>query len=103
MLEHLSRAIFFMDDFELFKNTQLKKYFSEKQSPVKKDSPEWDMISDIIEDYWCDLLASGYINNKNEQEKLKIFNSVTIVFPFLHIPISWLDGIDYVDFSSFLS
>jgi len=59
------------------------------------------MITDLIKDYWCDLLATGYLNKKTKSEKKKIFYSVEIIFPYTHIPERWSDGITYVDFGSY--
>lgn len=103
MLENLSKAIFYLEDFSTFKEVQMNKYISEKQSTVKKDSPEWDMVTDLIKDYWCELLATGYINNKDSEEKEIIFGSINIIFPYDSIPNTWTDGITYVDFISFSS
>ena len=101
MLDNLADAIFYMDDYNTFKDIQIKKYANNKKYSVKKDSPEWDMIVELIKEYWCDLLATGYINNKNKKEKENIFKSLEIIFPYTSIPVSWIDGITYVDFSSF--
>ncbi|MGL1894363.1 MAG: hypothetical protein OCD02_22215 [Spirochaetaceae bacterium] len=90
-----------MEDFKIFKTVQIKKYCTEKKCKIKTKTPEWDMINDLIIDYWSDLIATGYINNKTEQEKVHIFSSLTIIFPYTTIPSTWLDGIDYVDFKSY--
>lgn len=103
MLENLAKAIFYMEDFALFREVQIDKYLSEKNKCIKKNSPEWDMVNDLIEDYWCELLATGYINNKNSREKEIIFGSINIIFPYTEIPSSWMDGITYVDFTSYIS
>jgi len=90
-----------MEDFSIFKEVQINKYLSEKKNNKKVSSPELDMIIDLIKDYWCDLLATGYINNKDTKEKEDIFKSIEIIFPYSDIPSSWSDGITYVDFHSF--
>lgn len=100
-MENLSEAIYFMKDFLFFKEIQLNKYKSGKRQNLMPGTPEWDVVVDIIQEYWCDLLATGYLNNKNINEKKKIFDSVTIIFPYTQIPTQWMDGIDYVDFASF--
>ncbi len=100
MLNNLSEAIFIMNDFRVFEKIQLSKYSNEKRGIVKVDTPEWQMINDLIKDYWCDLLATGYLNNKDNIEKNNIFSSVDIVFPYIEIPKSWSGNITYVDFRS---
>lgn len=101
MLDNISESIYFMEDFVLFKNVQINKYCNEKDSKMSFKSPEWDMVSDLIKDYWCDLLATGYLNKKSSNEKEKIFYSVEIIFPYSNIPEHWIDSITYVDFASY--
>lgn len=101
VLDKLSKAIYFMDDFALFKEVQIDKYTTERKSKLNPESPEFDMIMDLIKDYWCDLLATGYINNKNRKEKESIFSSINIIFPYAAVPSQWSDGITYVDFASY--
>lgn len=92
-------AIYFMKDFKSFRSVQLTKYCSSRKSGVK--GAELDMVNDLIKDYWCDLLASGHLNDKTREEKWAIFNSITIVFPYTKIPEEWKDGVTYVDFRSY--
>ncbi len=101
ILDNLCNAVYVLEDYNLFQKVQIAKYISNKNTPLSKDSPEWDMVVELIKDYWCDLLASGYINNKNKKEKELIFQSVEIIFPYITIPVAWLDGVTYVDFKSF--
>lgn len=97
------KSIYYMNDFNSFKNIQIKKYCEKKRSSNNRlSSPEMDMIIDVIKDYWCDLLATGYLNSKSELEKEEIFDSVTIIFPYTSIPEEWIDGVIHVDFKSFL-
>ena len=99
--EQLSKAIYYMDDFKRFKKIQVSKYVSSKKGILKKQTPEWDIINDLIQECWCDLLSSGFLNSKSDDEKSYIFDSVTIIFPYTEIPDQWTDGITYVDFASF--
>lgn len=97
------KAIYYMNDFYSFKKIQIKKYCkAKKNNSLKPSSPEFDMITDLIKDYWCDLLSTGYLNSKSESEKEEIYKSVTIYFPYSTIPEEWLDGIIYTDFASFI-
>ena len=101
IFEQLSEAIYYMDDFKRFKRIQVNKYVSSKRGVLKNQTPEWEMINDLIQECWCDLLSSGFLNSKSDDEKNSIFDSVTIIFPYLEIPSQWTDGITYVDFASF--
>ncbi|MBN2619338.1 MAG: hypothetical protein JXR64_13585, partial [Spirochaetales bacterium] len=103
MIDTIKNSIYLMDDFITFKNIQIEKYNKENRYNITENSPEWDVVIELIKEYWCDLLSSGYINKKNCLQKKQIFSSVEIVFPYLHIPSRWLDGITYVDFRSFNS
>ena len=96
----LAKALYYMEDFKLFKKVQLNKYRKNSKRNIS-NSPELDMVVDLIKEYWCDLLSSGYLNNKSIDEKKKIYQSVEIIFPYYKIPSKWTDGITYVNFGSY--
>lgn len=100
-MHDITSAIFFMEDFISFKQIQIEKYCKNKNGSVKPKSPELDVVVELIKEYWCDLLASGYLNHKSKSEKKHIYSSITIIFPYINIPSTWLDGVDYIDFASF--
>lgn len=100
MVEYLYESLYLMEDFRIFKEIQIEKYLKEKRVSKITRGPEFDMIVDLVKDYWLDLLATGYLNKKRPEEKKKIYYDVTIVFPFGHIPEEWSDGVIHIDFAS---
>lgn len=101
MLKVLTEAIYRMEDFISFKNIQLEKYNQSRTNPVKEEGPEWDVVYDLIKEYWCDLLSTGYLNSVECEDKSRVFHNVEIIFPYLEIPEQWMDGIIYIDFTSY--
>ena len=97
----LTKSLYYMEDFKLFKKVQLNKYKQNSHNKSISNSPELDMVIDLIKDYWCDLLSTGYLNNKSTDEKRKIYHSIEIIFPYSKIPAKWTDGITYVNFASY--
>lgn len=97
----LTKALYYMEDYKKFKKVQLHKYSTEKKNNVYSESPELDMVIDLIKEYWCDLLSTGFLNDKSFSEKEKIYYSIEIIFPYSQIPNQWSDGITYVDFTSY--
>ncbi len=61
---------------------QLSYYLKNKKSG-KIDSPaEGDMIIDLISMYWDEIVDSAILKGKCQSEKILIFNSISIDFPF---------------------
>ena len=59
---------------------------------------EQDMIHDLILDYWKALKKSGVKKGKDTAEKMALFQSIKIIFPFLVVPETMSDTVIPVHF-----
>lgn len=71
-----------LDDWRAFHSIHLERYLRSKRTRRVTSDAEADMIRDLISDYWKRIAAQGLLEGKCPQEKLKLFQSVNIVFPF---------------------
>ena len=86
-----------LDDWNAFYAIQLKKYLESKRSRKIGSQGEKDMIWDLIFEYWQGIQHSEVLNGKSCSEKIELFESVEIIFPFFSIP-SGKSGVIHVDF-----
>jgi len=87
-----------LDDKRAFFSIQIVRYLNSKNKRAFRSDAERDMIFDLIEDHWNNLVKSGIILYRNTKEKNAIFHKVKIVFPFIVIPKVMGDRILKVDF-----
>lgn len=71
-----------MDDWNAFYSIHLERYLRSKRTQRVTSDAEADMIRDLIGDYWKRLTAEGLLAGRTAPEKLRLFRSVNIVFPF---------------------
>lgn len=86
------------DDWTAFYAIHLQRYLSLKRTQRIATEAEGDMIRDLIRDYWSGLTARRLLESKSPQEKISLFRSVEIVFPFLVVPEALDDNVISVDF-----
>ncbi len=75
-----------LDDWNAFYAIQLKKYLSSKRSRKIGSQGEKDMIWDLIYEYWQGIIHSGVLRSKGLCEKLELFASIDIIFPYFSVP-----------------
>jgi tetratricopeptide (TPR) repeat protein len=88
-----------LDDWKAFYSIHLERYLQTKKSGKLITGAEKDMIQDLILDYWNDLSATGILKSKDPCEKIGIFRSINIVFPFLVVPEELEDKVIPVHFA----
>ncbi len=84
MLRQANRSL---DDWNAFYAIQLRKYLSSKRSRKLGSQGEKDMIWDLIYEYWQGIVHSGVLCNKDLCEKLELFESIRIIFPYFSLPL----------------
>lgn len=75
-----------MDDWKAFYSVHLERYLQHKRSGRIGTEAEKDMIHDLIFDYWTDFSRTGILRGKSAREKMVLFRSVKILFPFFVVP-----------------
>lgn len=75
-----------LDDWKAFYSIQLARYLRSKKSRCIGTVAESDMIRDLISDAWNELKRSGTLAGMSPAEKIGVFKSVSIVFPFFYVP-----------------
>lgn len=75
-----------LDDWRAFYSLQLNRYLKSKRSHSMGTLAEQDMIRDLISDAWQDLKKTGVLAGKGTAEKLAVFKSAHIMFPFFVPP-----------------
>jgi hypothetical protein len=74
------------EDWRRFYVIQLHIYLSGKRSGRIGTDAEGDMIRDLLSIYWEEIIASGILNNMNLLEKVSLFRSIQVDFPFIDAP-----------------
>lgn len=75
-----------LDDQQAFYGVQLARYIRSKQSHRLGTRAEIDMIAELIDEYWDRLRNTVDLRALSPQQKLHLFRSTVIVFPFLSVP-----------------
>ncbi len=88
-----------IDDQQAFYGIQLSRYIRSKQSHRLGTRAEIDMIAELIDEYWARLRASADLSQLTCGQKLELFRSIVIVFPFLTVPEDLKTEDVAVDFS----
>lgn len=70
------------DDFRAFFSIQLRRYFSSRPGGRFRTEAERDAVARLIADAWVGLKKSSTIPQSSCSDKLEVFRSVEIVFPF---------------------
>lgn len=71
-----------LDDWAAFYSIHLQRYLRSKANQRVSTEAEGDMIKDLIRDYWRLLLDRRLLDGKSCEEKLELFRSVEVIFPF---------------------
>lgn len=71
-----------LDDWRAFYSIHLERYLRSKRTRRVTSDAESDMIRDLIHDYWKRIATEGLLAGRSAQEKLRLFRSVNIIFPF---------------------
>lgn len=71
-----------LDDWRAFYSIHLERYLRSKATHRVTSDAEADMIRDLIHDYWKRITKDGLLAGRGAEEKLRLFRSVKIVFPF---------------------
>ena len=87
-----------LDDWQAFYSIHLQRYLRSKRSQRITTGAESDMIRDLIYDTWKRLNNRRLLAAKSAQEKLELFGSVEIVFPFYLLPSERAGDVISVDF-----
>ncbi|MEM5948825.1 hypothetical protein WKV44_09765 [Spirochaetia bacterium 38H-sp] len=76
----------FQSDRNLFFSIQQEKYLSSKTCKHYTSNAERDMIFELISEYWKDFLRTyPHVLSLRREEKIRLFYSVEIVFPFVAV------------------
>ncbi len=75
-----------VDDQQAFYGVQLSRYVRSKQSHRLGTRAEIDMIAELIDEYWARLRGTVDLSQMTCAQKLELFRTVVIVFPFLTVP-----------------
>lgn len=87
-----------LDDWRAFYSIHLARYLRSKNTQRIITSAEGDMIRDLIFDCWKSLTSRRLLKDRTADEKLSLFRSVEIVFPFYVVPSVREPNIIAVDF-----
>lgn len=87
-----------LDDWQAFYSIHLQRYLRSKHSQRIVTDAEGDMIRDLIHDYWNRLKELRLLVGKSAQEKLEVFRSVRVIFPFYVAPGAQETNVITVDF-----
>ncbi|MCK5537751.1 MAG: hypothetical protein KAH95_01355 [Spirochaetales bacterium] len=71
------------EDKQKFYLIQLSTYLSGKKSGKIESEPEKDMIIDLIDIYWEQIIDSGILYGQCQSEKMIIFRDIEIDFPYI--------------------
>jgi hypothetical protein len=74
------------EDWRRFYVIQLHLYLSSKRSGRIGTDAEGDMIRDLLSVYWEEIIASGILHNMSLLEKVSLFRSIQVDFPFVDPP-----------------
>jgi len=87
-----------LDDWRAFYSVQLQRYLQSKHTRQIVTDAEGDMIKDLIHDHWKQIRARGLLEGRSAEQKLSIFRSVKIIFPFYVSPEILESKVVTVDF-----
>ncbi len=73
------------EDKRSFYLIQLSIYLSGKKSGKIDSEPERDMIIDLIDIYWEQIIDSGILHRQCQSEKMIIFRDIEIDFPYMDV------------------
>ncbi len=88
-----------IDDQQAFYGIQLSRYIRSKQSHRLGTRAEIDMIAELIDEHWVRLRETADLPRLTCGQKLELFRSIVIVFPFLTVPHDLKTEDVAVDFS----
>lgn len=86
------------DDWTAFYSIHLRRYLRGKRTGKLGSVAERDMILDLIRDAWAHTIDGIRLESLNVRQKLDLFKSVEIVFPFFTVPIERDTPLIEVDF-----
>ena len=87
-----------LDDRHAFYGVQLARYLRSKKSHRLGTRAEVDMVVELIDEHWRQICEHETIATMTFSERLSLFRSTTIVFPFLSVPESMAGEDVAVDF-----
>ena len=70
------------EDRMAFSGIQIEKYLKKKKVNRFCSDAEKDVVYDIINDYWSEILSSGLINHLSLESKIIFFRNQILIFPF---------------------
>lgn len=83
------------EDKRNFYLMQLSTYIEGKKSGKIESEAERDMIIDLIDIYWDQIIDSGILFGQCQSEKMIIFRDIEIDFPYMDVVFEFSDsGID---------
>jgi tetratricopeptide (TPR) repeat protein len=96
----LKQATEELDDRNAFFAVQIRRYLDKKTSRKFTTLAEQDVVFELINDYWKNILLRAIIKGKNIGEKREIFHKIQIPFPYLVMPQHIGDTVFSVNFNS---
>ncbi len=88
------------DDWKAFYSVHICRYLETKKSRKLGSDAEKDMIWDLIYESWIQFKSQVNLKGKNPSEKLMLFKSMKIIFPFFMVPDDFYREPIAVDFVS---
>jgi hypothetical protein len=85
LLERIFSGNRLSEDKSNFYLIQLSTYLNGKKSGKIESEAEQDMIIDLIDIYWEQILDSGILYGHCQSEKMIIFNDIEIDFPYTDV------------------
>jgi len=87
-------------DKTIFFKIQVKKYLKKKKVCRFCSDAEKDVICDIINEYWLEILSCGNLNHLSLEKKMIFFKNQMLIFPFSNLSSFYGDNniIKFTDF-----
>jgi hypothetical protein len=76
-----------LDDWQMFYSIHVNRYLSGKRTEKIGSVAERDMINDLVREAWNSTISGVRLNTMSPKQKLALFRSVEIIFPFFEVPV----------------
>jgi tetratricopeptide (TPR) repeat protein len=87
-----------LDDRNAFFSIQIARYLEKKADRKFSTHAEQDVVFELVNDYWKNLIKHAILKDKTIEEKRTIFHKVMIPFPYIIMPKCIGDSILNVNF-----
>ncbi len=89
-----------LDDRNAFFSIQIGRYLQKKSGKKFSTLAEQDVVFELTNDYWKNLLIRSLLKGKTIEEKRRLFHQVVIPFPYVIMPRCIGDSVLNVNFNN---